>query len=219
MPSSKDVVGQIHKLTEMLIGLSLCNQQNYPSISSSKGRLEEIGIENHLSMSIALKNIPYNEIYAELCRTKAYNLMMLDGALLQMMYRFNNNNIESHRLAFFPSPSLEKFQNNPDIYLKDEIYADINARNIVPFPLRFDFNAQFIDAQHPKSHLTLGQYANCRIPVSSPLSPYHFIGFILMNFYNTAFHKYSEKILRTKHSVFTETITGEERKLMYLQIP
>lgn len=101
----------------------------------------------------------------------SYNMRMLDGALIHMMYRFRNNQLEAHRLAFFPSPFLGEFQNNPEIYLEDEIYAEVIMRNIVPFPLRFDFDCReevVVEMYHPKSHLTLGQYQNCRIPVSSP---------------------------------------------------
>jgi hypothetical protein len=42
---------------------------------------------------------------------------MPDGAIIQMMYVFKNDSLERHRLTFFPSPNLEEFQNNPDIYL------------------------------------------------------------------------------------------------------
>ena len=62
---------------------------------------------------------------------------MLDGALIQMTYEFSDKKLRRHRLAFFPSPHLEEFQNNPDIYLDDEIYADVVAKNIVSFPVRF----------------------------------------------------------------------------------
>jgi hypothetical protein len=210
---------QIKKLTEILVSLSLCDHQNFPAMRNLKCGYSEIGISNHFNLSYALKNISYQEIYEELVRTQTYNLKMLDGALIQMAYRFRNDIIESHRLAFFSSPTLEKFQNDPEIYLKDEIYADIMAKNIIPFPLRFDFENNFIEIEHPKSHVTLGQYKNCRIPVSAPLTPYHFITFILRNFYNTAFLKYSDKMKLVAPSFFAETITNSERKLIYIKIP
>ena len=30
-------------------------------------------------------------------------------------------------LCYFPSPDLEHFQNDPELYLGDEIYADVSA--------------------------------------------------------------------------------------------
>ena len=141
-------------------------------------------------------------------------MRMLDGALIHMMYRFKNNQLEAHRLAFFPSPFLEEFQNNPEIYIEDEIYAEVTMRNIVPFPLRFDFDCReevAVDIEHPKSHLTLGQYQNCRIPVSAALTPHHFIEFILRNFYNTAYRKYSNQ-LSTFSDRFETSITEREKE-------
>src|SRR5256714_8639020 len=37
---------------------------------------------------------------------------------------------------------LEEFQNNPEIYIADEMYAEVIMKNIVPFPLRFDFDSR-----------------------------------------------------------------------------
>ena len=146
---------------------------------------------------------------------------MLDGALLQMMYLFDNGILHRHRLAFFPSPHLEEFQNNPEIYLEDERYADVVARNIVPFPLRFDFDASERTSQnhlHPKSHVTLGQYENCRIPVTAPLTPVRFVEFILRNFYYTAFSQVVDKYPGFGGS-FADSITQSERRMVHIVIP
>ena len=35
---------------------------------------------------------------------RLYNIRMLDGALLQMCYRFQRDVVIEHRLGFFPSP-------------------------------------------------------------------------------------------------------------------
>ena len=155
-----------------------------------------------------------------------YNIKMIDGALIQMQYRFNGNSIESHRLAFFPSPNLDIFQNDPDIYFEDEIYSDILDDRIVTVPLRFDFddsedqngNKVAIPVIHPISHLTIGQYKNCRIPVSSAITPYQFIEFIIRNFYNTAFELYSDKLVRDK-SCFDVCICEDETKIFNICSP
>ena len=102
----------------------------------------EVTFEGAYHVSIAMRDIAYAEIYQHLVQAGAYSAKMFDGALVQMMYKFSNGNLQSHRLAFFPSPHLEEFQNNPDIYIEDEVYADVIARNIVPFPLRFDYDAR-----------------------------------------------------------------------------
>lgn len=221
MLTPEQIRQQIERLTAELIELSLCDRQEFPAMRNLGKGYCEVGIGTKGSLSYALKNVSYQDIYMELDREKAYNMRMLDGALIHMMYRFKNNQLETHRLAFFPSPFLEEFQNNPEIYLEDEIYAEVIMRNIVPFPLRFDFDCReevVVDTEHPKSHLTLGQYHNCRIPVSAPLTPHHFIGFVLRNFYNTAYRKYSAKLpIFTDH--FEASISKKEKELLHFQVP
>jgi hypothetical protein len=210
---------QVESLTADFIGLGLCNSQNFPSYKN-EGALQEISYSGRGHLSIVLKNQPYGEIYSELLRSNSYNLKMLDGALIQLMYRFENGVLKSHRLAFFPSPDLTEYQNNPEIYDDDDIYADIVMRNIVVFPIRFDYDCTegvFEEIHHPKSHLTLGQYKNCRIPVSAPLTPYLFLQFILRNFYNTAYKKHTDSITLFKE-YFDQTIFDSETLIGHFRI-
>jgi len=209
---------QIHELTETLVGLSLSNEQNFPVTRGNLGAEFEITVSTAAGMSVALKNLPYSDIYCELEKARCFNAKMLDGALLSLRYRFRAGTVREHSLSYFPSPDLEHFQNEPEVYLEDEIYADVIARNIVPFPIRFDFSdddQKFVDVDHPYSHLTLGQYQNCRIPVCSPLGPLAFGSFILRNFYNTAFRKYSTKVPTSALS-FHRTITANEQQIPHL---
>jgi hypothetical protein len=206
---------QINELTEALVGLSLSNEQNFPATHGTTNGKFEITVNNAASMSVALKNVAYRDIYNELEKARCFNIKMLDGALISLRYRFRDGAVCEHSLSYFPSPDLEHFQNDPEVYLEDEVYADVIARNIVPFPVRFDFSddeARFVEIHHPYSHLTLGQYENCRIPVCSPIGPLTFGGFILRGFYNTVFRKYSERI-PSSDLAFAKTITANERKI------
>ena len=165
-------------------------------------------------------------MYLELCTKRTFNIKMIDGALIQMQYRFRKNKIESHRLAFFPAPDLEIFQNEPDLYLEDEIYSDILDKRVVSVPLRFDFDdgkdsyGKKISCPiiHPVSHLTIGQYKNCRIPVSSALTPYQFLKFVIMNFYNTAYTSYSSNFAEYK-DCFDTTLYLEEKEIVNVCTP
>jgi hypothetical protein len=170
----KDALGQLAELMTALVSLSLTNEQNFPSTHGDLKKAFEITVGNAANLAVALKNISYRDIYYELDNTRSYNFKMLDGALMTLRYRFLSEQIVEHSLSYWPSPDLEHFQNDPELYLLEEIYADVIARNIVPFPIRFDFSndpAKFVEIHHPYSHLTLGQYENCRIPVSAPVSP------------------------------------------------
>lgn len=211
MPGSIIIFKQIEKITAKLIEIGLSAEQNFPS--NQLGRISYTGMQD---ISIAMKNIAYEEIYKKLEETKNYNIKMLDGALIQLLYSFENKKLISHRLAFFPAPNLESFQNEPEIYEDDEIYADILGKNIVTFPIRFDYDPEnFIEIDHPKTHVTLGQYKNCRIPVSEPLTPELFITFILRNFYYPAFHKHTLKFNLSQHR-FPKTITEIEKSILHI---
>lgn len=220
MLTPTDISSQIRAITSDLIKLGLCDDQSFPSIRNNDAEIIEVGLSKVIDLSIVLKNIPYQDLYEELSSTRAFNLKMLDGALIQMMYIFKRQQIKAHRLAFFPSPNLEEYQNNPEVYSTESVYADVIERNVVTFPVRFDFDNCEKTAKpitHPRSHLTLGQYKNCRIPVSSALSPCSFIHFILRNFYNTAFRDFCENITFSQEC-FPNSLFEEEQSISHLLI-
>lgn len=209
----------MERITVALIEQSLCNQQNFPTISTVGG-ITEVAYSGVGSLSFALKDVPYPDIYDAYERQGAYNIKMLDGALIQLLYRFRGEGLISHRLAFFPSPYLDQYQNEPDLYAGDDVFAEVVSRSIVAFPVRFDFSADdsiYVDVHHPRSHLTLGEYANCRIPVSAPLTPLIFIDFILRGFYNTV-HRRCSASLPSETRGFAKCISEAESALAHISI-
>ena len=185
-PTPKLLKQYIDSLVAKLIEVGLSDDQNASILSQTSAKSFEVTFVNAKAVSAALKDREYEDVYQEMVDARAYNLKMLDGAIVQMMYEFEDGVLLRHRLAFFPSPRLRPFQEDAEAYLEDALFAEIVSRRIVPFPLRFDFDARegvFEPLIHPKSHLTLGQYEDCRIPVTSPLTPKWFIDFILRNFY------------------------------------
>jgi len=218
MTSRQEIFREINTITEKLIKVSLCNQQNFPSSTSIGRDSYEIAYSGMQNLSIALKNIDYKDIYKELDSGKNYNFKMIDGALIQLLYTYKKSELISHRLAFLPSPCLEDFQSQPAIYETDDIYADIIAKNILPVPIRFDYDPDnHKELDHPKCHLTLGQFENCRIPVCSPIAPSIFISFIIRSFYNTAFRKFTDE-LTFSSKLFDKTITVAEKKVLHIAI-
>jgi hypothetical protein len=220
MSVPKDLLNQIHSATVRMIELGLCNEQNFAALRQSGNDEFEITIANAAIISIALKNIEYANIYNAMESAGAFNMRMLDGALVQLHYRVRADQVVSHRLAFFPAPSLAPFQNEPELYEEDEIYADILSRSVVQFPMRFDFDSSddlYVEVDHPKSHLTLGQYENCRIPVSGPVPPITFLRFLLRHFYNHAARRYDSDLPMDSY-VLAEIIGNKERLIPYLSL-
>lgn len=214
------IYNQINRLTTQLIQSGLCEAQNHPSRRFGRDDVEEISVSN-IDHSIFLKSIPYSEMFRRLLETKTYNMKMIDGALISLSYRFKSNRLIASRLSYFPSPDLVSFQNEPELYWDDELYGDILDKRVVAVPIRFDFDADvntYKPIVHPKSHLTIGQFKNCRIPVSSALTPYQFLLFIVMNFYNCAYVKCSSLFTVCRDS-FDSTIFAEERELLHMNTP
>ncbi len=219
MLTPKKVLQQIQKLTEEAIRSSLTNAENFPSFQEKPNGVVDIGISNS-DYSIFLKGISYADMYRELDQKKQYNLKMLDGALITLLYRFVQDELVEHRLSFLPAPDLETFQKESKLYLEDELYLDVLDERVVAVPLRFDFDAgkAFEPIRHPKSHLTLGQYEHCRIPVSSAVSPHQFMSFILWNFYRSSDGR--EYCTLTKYrDRFVKSIMPEETGMIHVCTP
>lgn len=214
--SPKDVRGQFEELVERLIATSVSVKQFFPSVRTGPGG--EILIARPASTAIALRDVPYEAVYRDLDSNDAYDIKLVDGGLLLLQYRFDaNGKLLQHRLGYFPSPALPTVDEAPELYEQDELYGDIIDQRLVRFPIRFDYAPhQHADVVHPASHLTLGQYENCRIPVAGPLGPNAFGMFIIRNFYCRAYTRYKNSFDRRVVAVERlESITDAEKRLSH----
>lgn len=211
---------ELNNIIRRLVETGLAGDQRLSFVRPLASGCSEVTFDMADHTTVALKsNKSYSEIYENLTNNRAYVAKLPDGALCLVRYFFNANGLAQHSIGFFPSPNLEEFQNNPDIYTTDTLYADVLAKNIVPFPIRFDFDIDAAEeVSHPISHQTLGQYKNCRIPVSAALTPTNFFQFILRNFYNTAYEEFGST-LPVSSLRFPETITASERNVIHVQLP
>ena len=203
--NAEGVRAQLVEIIARAIEAGLSVRQFAPSIVR-QGKHNLIG---HLAnTSVALRDIKYSVVYAELDRNDQYHMKLPDGGLLAFQYAFDaeSGDLAKHRLTFFPCPTLPTMDEAPELYQDDLLYADILLERIVRFPVRFDFDpANHRDIVHPRCHLTLGQFEHCRIPVSHPVSPNAFLLFILRNFYAGA--------LKRKSNVFARRVTRCHPKL------
>ncbi|WP_026023472.1 MULTISPECIES: DUF2290 domain-containing protein [Lysinibacillus] len=208
---------EIDNIISKLIEVGLCVNQNFTS-DKMIGNNKVISWGQIKDLSIVMKNVDYEDIYKVLEEEGNYNIKLIDGSLIQMMYTFNSNDeIISHRLGFFPSINLSPFEKDPEVYYEFDIYADILKKNVLPTIFRFDFDLDdslFQELDHSKSHLTFGQVENCRIPVRGPISPNRFMDFILRNFYHKAMKQYN--ICFDFMDYFSRTITTNEENLIYI---
>jgi len=209
----------VEQIVSSLIEVGIADDQNFPVLRQISAQEWEVTFAGAEHVSIAMGEFDYAAVHSELSEKRSYSVKLIDGGLLQMMYIFDGEQLVKHRLAYYPSATLRAFQDDPDAYMRDELFLDIVARRIVPFPLRFDFDhASAMDVDHPCCHLTLGDAQGCRIPVSSGLSPRWFAEFILRNFYQTKSHDFVGR-LPTHKVGFEEAITKNERQLVHVVIP
>lgn len=115
----------------------------------------------------------------------AENVNIIEQPVIRTRDNRTGKELISHRLGYYPSPSYELYQNDPELYDVDYIYGDILNKSVLPVIIRADYNRDPEESElhHPYSHITLGGYKNCRIPVDRPISPMKFVKFIMEHFY------------------------------------
>lgn len=215
------ILTEIHEATSSLVESGLADDQNAAYESKVGATTFVVRYSNMLPFAPVLKNVLYQDTYREQRANRSYNLLMLDGAIIQMVYEFTANRLTRHRLAFLPSPDLLDYQNSPELYEEEVLYADVVDKRAVTVPLRFDYDARpgvAVDLEHPVSHLTLGQYSGCRVPVTAGVTPHAFIEFILKSFYSTAYGAYGAGFPKPRHR-FNRCITDRERAVVHVAVP
>lgn len=209
-----NVKKQLDEVYSRAIRAGVSVKQNFPVIKHR-------AIGELRASAVALKDIPYRDIYTDLERNNQYHLKLPDGALMIFQYSFDEHlELSKHRLAYFPNPTLPSPEEAPDLYKRDDLYADILLHRIVRFPIRFDYDpSSYKPTFHAHSHMTLGQFDNCRIPASHPLPPYAFLAFVLRNFYYQIYRKHQnifEKRIPICDAI--ECITPQEKRITNLVI-
>ena len=181
----------------------------------------EVTFQNASLVSFALGRRPYSVMYEYFAENRVFNVRMLDGAFIQMTYLFQGKNVTRHRLVYYPSPyGLVDWDD--DLVGRDSNFIGRNWEDVQPVPIRFDYDAdsdKHIDVLHPKSHLTLGNYSECRIPVTCPVTPYWFFYFVIGNFYSSTSASQANDLPRLDGTFRLTTLTSKEELVPHLAIP
>jgi hypothetical protein len=129
------------------------------------------------------------EDYISILDNREYSYLMNDGGVIQISYIFDDDQIERHRLVYFPCPFLISRQDlSPygDVgildLINDQFITELEETLLLKSPIRFDYAPGAAADYHPASHITLND-PSCRIPARAPLNFDTFMKFILENFY------------------------------------
>jgi len=128
--------------------------------------------------------------YIDIIKKNDFNLLLSDGSVIQIAYKIFSEEIQWHRLCFFPCPiafSDEELTEYTILDLFDVLSPEeLIARTKMVTYVRFDFDRNFSDERHAHSHFTFGN-SDCRVPVYGPISITHFAEFIIQNFLASRF--------------------------------
>lgn len=208
-------------IIKALIERGLADHFTMPSVVSNNKYTGDIGFASGVDIAWAMKDQPYADLYAELIRRQQFHVMLPDGGTLQFLYKVRLDKITKHRLAFYPNPSLKPFDTDSMRYLQDSVWGHVVSEFQMPVVVRLDYEStpeSYKAIQHSSSHMTLGQYPNCRIPVSSPFTPWAFTDLILRNFYSKAFEPLSRANIH-KCLPFEDCLKPDEMNHMHLRLP
>jgi hypothetical protein len=129
------------------------------------------------------------EDYISLLGNQDYSYLMNDGGVIQISYIFDRDQIERHRLTYFPCPFLISRRDLTPHgeegildFINDQLMTEVEENLLLKSPIRFDYAPGAAADYHPASHVTLND-PSCRIPARAPLNFDTFMKFVLENFY------------------------------------
>ena len=95
----KEIHRQLREITILLVERSIVIHQKWPIFDSKKRQIVWEGFKN---IAFSLKNESYETIYNKIVEMEDYNFLLLDGAVIQMIYEFDHrDNIVGHILSFY----------------------------------------------------------------------------------------------------------------------
>ncbi len=151
------------------------------------------------------------EIISDLQACKQYSLLLYDKSIIQAEYILDDDNLTKSRLLFV------KLQNK--VWRKEELDELMNDPNNLdecldepigfPIMIRMDYDPEnHVECEHPKSHMTLNNLEECRIPLKAPLSLGSFAEFVFWQVYHIR-----TPDLKCVH--FGQTITDLEKEMVH----
>lgn len=144
------------------------------------------------------KNIMYSSfldakgMLDDILDNRQFTVELYDKSIFQFECIVNDNKIEKMRMVFLKKDNIIWEIEKINLYESQEDEQDewFEISYGIPIMIRVDYDpSEYVDKVHSKSHLTLSNSQNCRIPMKTYFMFSEFVEFILINFYNIQIEK------------------------------
>ena len=196
-------------------GLALASN---PVVSATAGDTTIVSWSKAPAISTTFGRFASIAEYATFLDQRDFNLVLRDGALLQIAYTFKGRVLVGHRLCHYPCPidisDLEADDGSITEWIEALDAGELRERLRLRTPLRLDFDMKAAKNDHPASHFTISE-ETCRIPVAAPVSLGHFVSLVFSQFYPAAWAAY-DFLQKVSHHQWENTLGETETNRIFL---
>ncbi|RMW91379.1 DUF2290 domain-containing protein [Aggregatibacter aphrophilus] len=93
-----DIKKEISELTTALIKVGICDDQNFPADHSLGNDIYEVTFSGEGDISSIFDFYEYETAYEEIVKNRAFNMKLIDGALIQLMYKVSKRDSKNCRI-------------------------------------------------------------------------------------------------------------------------
>ncbi len=183
--TSSSCATDIRNLIDALSSAGIVLDSNPVGVTGAGARLRVSWVGTTGALALWQNDSPSLAEYTTWLRNRQFSVVLRDGALLQVSFDFQREDLVGHRLVYIPCP----FDFDPELLLEIPLLdlledfgppsiGDIRLRS----PVRFDFDPAAAAPGHAASHLTVVA-GSCRVASAGPLSLGHFVRFVFRQFY------------------------------------
>ena len=211
------------KINAILLKLNLLIENNI-SIKTEGDGVSFIHHEKYTNPDLDISN-KYEEEYYDMLSRGVYTFLMVDYTMLQYFNIYSRDTLVKQNIGYVQSPYdvpydlvevEEEEEENEKVLTK---ICDLGSYT----RMRFEYDPDnFENIKHPRTHLHLGCYKDCRIPINKPMRMYDYIKFVIKNFYSKKYDDFIRTI-SSEHYVFNEnayadTITSDEIQEIHISV-
>lgn len=168
----------------------------------------------------------YEKKHLGMILDRNFSFLMIDNSIVQCVYRFENFKLTYQKMAFYQSPFKMPYESHYQYYDQgEEDMVDGALKELGEIvSLRFDHEPRhFKEVEHPNTHLHVGAYRNCRIPVNRPISAIIFFKMVIRNFYSISHDSFALFLDKNKgflkQEKYRESITKLENEYIHINVP